>query len=450
MAARIDFAVSHILGPRARFIETVDEAVWHADHVDHDLSPQIDALQSISMTVRGDWTGGSHHARRALAALGDTWRTDPAGRFGWNVIARGIALSERWDDDDPVIRDATIAMSTDPRRGISLEGVRALGHAMAGRPVDALRVAAGIRHAAPSMSILRVELALAEAIARREMADRDNALLELRAVADSANELMFYCSVAAMLALAAAAADDGDVAAATVELARAEAVIDSAGRTADLDGWVLRTATGVALAGGNVEEARRHAAASTDEFWGPACRARVALAVDDRVAAAGMLETARPRCVRHEVVLGLLGARTLTAPEEVLARVTPVVELASSHGMLQTVVSYGRELMDVIERAAWRVPDEWLHRLRLAMAPAGMAEQFSAREFLEPLTDRERDVLRLLPSRLTLSEIAKELYVSVNTLKFHLRVIYRKLGVNSRDQAAAVARSMTRVAPTAR
>ena len=55
------------------------------------------------------------------------------------------------------------------------------------------------------------------------------------------------------------------------------------------------------------------------------------------------------------------------------------------------------------------------------MAPAGMAEQLSAREFLEPLTDRERDVLRLLPSRLTLSEIAKELYVSVNTLKFHLR-----------------------------
>ena len=122
VAARIDFAVSHILGPRARFIETVGEAVWHADHVDHDLSPQIDALQSISMTVRGDWTGGSRHARRALGALGDTWRTDPAGRFGWNVIARGVALSESWDDDDPTIRDATIAMSTDPRRGSRSRG----------------------------------------------------------------------------------------------------------------------------------------------------------------------------------------------------------------------------------------------------------------------------------------------------------------------------------------
>ena len=60
------------------------------------------------------------------------------------------------------------------------------------------------------------------------------------------------------------------------------------------------------------------------------------------------------------------------------------------------------------------------------------------------LTERERDVLRLLPSRLTLGEIASELYVSVNTIKFHLRVIYRKLGVNSRKEAAAVARSMTK------
>ena len=56
--------------------------------------------------------------------------------------------------------------------------------------------------------------------------------------------------------------------------------------------------------------------------------------------------------------------------------------------------------------------------------------------------------MRLLPSRLTLSEIGKELYVSVNTLKFHLRVIYRKLGVHSREEAAAIARSMTTVPPT--
>ncbi len=57
-------------------------------------------------------------------------------------------------------------------------------------------------------------------------------------------------------------------------------------------------------------------------------------------------------------------------------------------------------------------------------------------------------MLRLLPTRLTFGEIAKELYVSVNTVKFHIRVIYRKLGVNSREEAAAVAQSMTSMART--
>jgi LuxR family maltose regulon positive regulatory protein len=64
---------------------------------------------------------------------------------------------------------------------------------------------------------------------------------------------------------------------------------------------------------------------------------------------------------------------------------------------------------------------------------------------IEPLTDRERDVLRFMPSRLTVREIADELHVSVNTVKFHLRVIYRKLGVSSRAEAAQVARTMMRV-----
>jgi LuxR family maltose regulon positive regulatory protein len=56
-------------------------------------------------------------------------------------------------------------------------------------------------------------------------------------------------------------------------------------------------------------------------------------------------------------------------------------------------------------------------------------------------------VLRLLPSRLTLGEIASELFVSQNTLKFHLRVIYRKLAVNSRAEAVEVTKEMRRTRP---
>jgi LuxR family maltose regulon positive regulatory protein len=53
----------------------------------------------------------------------------------------------------------------------------------------------------------------------------------------------------------------------------------------------------------------------------------------------------------------------------------------------------------------------------------------------DPLTEREIEVLRFLPSVLTAGEIAVELGVSVNTVKAHLRSIYRKLGAARRREA---------------
>jgi LuxR family transcriptional regulator, maltose regulon positive regulatory protein len=58
----------------------------------------------------------------------------------------------------------------------------------------------------------------------------------------------------------------------------------------------------------------------------------------------------------------------------------------------------------------------------------------------EPLTDRELVVLRLLPTKLSQGEIANELYVSVNTVRTHIQVIYRKLGAASRREAIDTAR----------
>jgi LuxR family maltose regulon positive regulatory protein len=51
------------------------------------------------------------------------------------------------------------------------------------------------------------------------------------------------------------------------------------------------------------------------------------------------------------------------------------------------------------------------------------------------LSERELDVLGLLPSLLNAREIADEFTVSVNTVKSHIRSIYAKLGVSSRRQA---------------
>lgn len=56
---------------------------------------------------------------------------------------------------------------------------------------------------------------------------------------------------------------------------------------------------------------------------------------------------------------------------------------------------------------------------------------------VEPLTDREIAVLHYLPTRLTNKEIAAELFVSINTIKSHLKAIYRKLDVSRRNEAVA-------------
>jgi LuxR family maltose regulon positive regulatory protein len=58
------------------------------------------------------------------------------------------------------------------------------------------------------------------------------------------------------------------------------------------------------------------------------------------------------------------------------------------------------------------------------------------------LSQRELDVLRLLPTRLSQREIAAELYVSFNTIRTHTRVIFQKLGVTSRAEAVARAREL--------
>ena len=63
-------------------------------------------------------------------------------------------------------------------------------------------------------------------------------------------------------------------------------------------------------------------------------------------------------------------------------------------------------------------------------------------ELLEPLTAREADVLRYLPTMMSNADIAAELFVSVNTIKSHVKSIYRKLGATQRRDAVRRARQL--------
>jgi LuxR family maltose regulon positive regulatory protein len=61
---------------------------------------------------------------------------------------------------------------------------------------------------------------------------------------------------------------------------------------------------------------------------------------------------------------------------------------------------------------------------------------------VEPLSERELEVLRLMATGLKYQEIAENLVISVNTVRHHTRNIYGKLGVSSRAQAIARARDL--------
>jgi LuxR family maltose regulon positive regulatory protein len=63
-------------------------------------------------------------------------------------------------------------------------------------------------------------------------------------------------------------------------------------------------------------------------------------------------------------------------------------------------------------------------------------------ELLEPLSGRESEVLRFLPTMMSNADIASELFVSVNTVKTHVKSIYRKLDVTRRQDAVRRARQL--------
>jgi LuxR family maltose regulon positive regulatory protein len=94
----------------------------------------------------------------------------------------------------------------------------------------------------------------------------------------------------------------------------------------------------------------------------------------------------------------------------------------------------------LLERHRWLVPRQspFVAGLLTDLAVNGATTAAEA----EDLTERELDVLRYLPTMLKNHDIAAEMYLSVNTVKAHLRSLYRKLGVTQRREAVERAREL--------
>jgi LuxR family maltose regulon positive regulatory protein len=142
----------------------------------------------------------------------------------------------------------------------------------------------------------------------------------------------------------------------------------------------------------------------------------------------------------------LLQALALQAEGELdraLASLEHALSLAEPEGYARIFLDEGEPVARLLYRAVERgITPEYGGRLLAAFPALEPAVQEPPPEMLEPLSERELDVLRLIAEGLSNQEIAQSLVVSVRTVKWHASNIYGKLGVKNRTQAVAKARSL--------
>jgi LuxR family transcriptional regulator, maltose regulon positive regulatory protein len=232
----------------------------------------------------------------------------------------------------------------------------------------------------------------------------------------------------------------------------------------------------LALAQGDVEAAvdwvRARGLTAEDDPGYPREReylllARVLLVEQAPEPALGLLERLCARAVAQGRTASIIEIRALQALARSaggdqpggLAALAEVLALAAPEGYLRVFVDEGppmaallRELVDRRQErsaAPAAVPRDYLARLVEAFERAGLPVRPPVRRggvvvagLVEPLSPRELEVLRLLADGTPNRAIAKELVITLDTVKRHVSHLFSKLGVANRTQAVARAREL--------
>jgi LuxR family maltose regulon positive regulatory protein len=159
-------------------------------------------------------------------------------------------------------------------------------------------------------------------------------------------------------------------------------------------------------------------------------------------------ESGRMGSVIETLVLQALAHEAQDNVPLALGPLERALALAEPEGYVRIFVDEGQPMARLLYEAVTRgvAPDH--ARRVLAAFPSAEPEQTDSlttqapkSDLTEPLSERELEVLELIAEGLTNREIAARLYLSLNTVKGHTRNIYSKLGVHSRTQAVARART---------
>ena len=426
------------------------------------LPSRIAAAHAYLAQAHGDGAAAETHARRAIALA-------PADDPGVHALPAGLLGLTYWARGD--LGEALAALRT------GMAGFRSLGDAAA-----ALSFTFGIADVLMTQGRLReARAALEEALREAEeagdpllpgIAELHVGLAEvLIATGDPVRATAHRSAAEALGDAAVLPGDAGRLAAAYARIAlalgdadEAHARLDEAERL-QVAGPVpdVRPAdairTRVWLAQGRWAEARAWVETRRDlrtaepdylDEYASLTAARVDLAAfridgdEDVLATTGaLLERIAVAAAAGGRTATLVEARVLRAlvaqaagdPEAAIAMLAEALRRAEPEGQRAVFVDEGPAMTRLLHAALRRgAPRTFVRRLLDDLRAAGGRPRVH-RELVEPLSDRERDVLRLLRSALTGPQIARELGMTVNTLRSHTKSIYAKLDAHGRREA---------------
>ena len=121
--------------------------------------------------------------------------------------------------------------------------------------------------------------------------------------------------------------------------------------------------------------------------------------------------------------------------------------LAWPGGYIRVFVDEEQAIIGLLRQLAKQRPEQESAQIQLVEILAALGQTVelaapAAQLLIEPLTDREFEVLQLIANRASNQNIGEELVISIHTVKKHVSNIFGKLGVNSRTEALARAQEL--------